>query len=145
MPILSDRDGSGAVEFAFIAPVVLLMGLLTFDLGMGGYRQMQAQSAAQAGAAYAVVNGYDKAGIAAAVQSATPNATVAASPDPVQFCACSGENGLQNAACGSACRNGQIAGTYVSVYTSARYQTLVGYPGVPSSFPLSAQATVRLQ
>ena len=46
----SDRSGAGAIEFAFLAPLLILMAMLTIDLGLGGYRQMQVQNAAQAGA-----------------------------------------------------------------------------------------------
>src|SRR5947209_12367080 len=90
--LLSQQTASTAVEFALLTPILLILGLLTLDLGLGGYRQMQVQSAAQAGAEYATVSGFDKNGISAAVTSATPNAAISTSPDPTQFCACPGSS-----------------------------------------------------
>ena len=63
----------------------------------------------------------------------------------MQFCACPGDDGLATVNCGATCSNGRTAGTYVSVYTSTTYNALVGYPGLGGSFPLRAQATVRVQ
>ena len=142
---LSDRTGAGAVEFAFLTPILLIMSLLTIDLGLGGYQQMQVQSAAQAGAEYAVVNGFSKAGILSAVKSATPNANISTSPDPAQFCACSSSSGLTPSTCGATCNNGKKAGTYASVFTATTYNTIISYPGFSNSYALSGQATVRLQ
>ena len=142
---LSDRTAAGAVEFAFLTPILLMMILLTLDLGLGGYRQMQVQSAAQAGAEYAVVNGFDKSRILAAVTSATPNANISASPDPAQFCACAGSSGLVQSSCGATCGSGRKAGTYASVFTTTTYRAIIFYPGLSDSYVLSGQATVRLQ
>jgi hypothetical protein len=142
---LRDRRAVSAIEFALASPIILMLGLLTFDLGMGAYRQMQVQSAAQAGAEYVVVNGFDRTAIASAVASATPYSGISLSPDPVKFCGCPGASGLTTTSCGATCSNGRGAGTYVSVYTAATYSPIISYPGVPNSFSLAGQSTVRLQ
>ncbi len=145
----SDRSGAGAIEFAFLAPLLILMAMLTIDLGLGGYRQMQVQNAAQAGATYALYNysynTYSNQNIMTAVTSATSSSGISASPSPAQYCGCPGDDGLTTATCGTTCSNGQAAGTYVSVYATTTYHTLVSYPGVPDSFVFNAQATVRVQ
>src|SRR5215472_8344773 len=49
-------DGSVAVETAIFAPVFLVMMLGITDLGAGMFVKMTVNAAAQAGAAYAVIN-----------------------------------------------------------------------------------------
>ena len=44
---LRDRNGLGAVEFAVLAPVLILMFVALADLGLGIYQNMQVDSAAQ--------------------------------------------------------------------------------------------------
>ena len=66
---LRDRNGLGAVEFAVLAPVLILMFVALADLGLGIYQNMQVDSAAQYGAQYALVNGYNSDAITSAVQA----------------------------------------------------------------------------
>ena len=49
-------DGTAAVETAIFAPIFLVMMLGITDLGAGMFVKMTANAAAQAGAAYAVIN-----------------------------------------------------------------------------------------
>jgi Flp pilus assembly protein TadG len=51
-----NSDGSAAVEAAIFAPLFLVMMLGITDLGAGMFVNMTANAAAQAGAAYAVIN-----------------------------------------------------------------------------------------
>ncbi|TMJ54449.1 MAG: pilus assembly protein, partial [Alphaproteobacteria bacterium] len=53
-----DIRGVAAIEFAIVAPMLVLAMVCTADLGLGIYRKMQVQNAAQAGAEYAIVHGY---------------------------------------------------------------------------------------
>jgi hypothetical protein len=125
--------------------ILVLALICTADLGLGIYRKMQVQNAAQAGAEYAATHGFAASGIVSAVQAATAFSGITASPEPTQFCGCASATGVTSATCGSACSGGSIAGTYVSVSSLATYTTLLSYPLLPSSFSLTAQATVRLQ
>ena len=54
--LFGDHDGSAAVEAAIFVPIFVLLTLGITDLGTGMYVRMAANSAAQAGAAYAIVN-----------------------------------------------------------------------------------------
>jgi Flp pilus assembly protein TadG len=51
-----NSDGTAAVEAAIFAPLFLVMMLGVTDLGAGMFVKMTANAAAQAGAAYAVIN-----------------------------------------------------------------------------------------
>jgi Flp pilus assembly protein TadG len=146
---VSDQNAAGAIEFAFLSPIMIMLALLTIDLGLGGYSQMQVQNAAQAGAEFALYNysytTYTNQNIIAAVNSATSNPGISASPSPVQFYGCPSDDGLVVVSSGTTCSNGQAAGAYVSVYASTTYKPLVSYVGVSNSYVLNGQATVRVQ
>jgi Flp pilus assembly protein TadG len=42
-------SGAAAIEFAIVVPVLTLMVIAVSDIGMGVYRKMQVEGAAQAG------------------------------------------------------------------------------------------------
>jgi Flp pilus assembly protein TadG len=136
--------GAAAVEFAFIAPILILMVVGVVDFGMGIYRKMQVQNAAQAGAQYAMLHGFSPS-ISTAVTAASTYAGITASPAPTQFCGCPTSSGVTTAACSSNCADGSVSGSYVSVSSQGGYQTILPYPMIPNSFTFSAQSTVRVQ
>ena len=137
--------GAAAIELAVLAPVLVMAMICTADLGMGIYRSMQVDGAAQAGAEYAVTHGFNAAAIANAITAATALTGVTVSPAPTQFCGCPTSAGIEAAACGSNCAAGSAAGTYVTASAQTVYQTILPYPLLPSTFTFAAQATVRLQ
>jgi Flp pilus assembly protein TadG len=137
--------GTASIELAIIAPVIVLALIGTFDLGFGIYRRMQVESAAQAGAQYAIARGYSPDGVTRAVASATSYAGIMANPAPVQFCGCAAASGVTAAACGQPCPDGNGAATYVTVSAQATYTTFLPYPLFPSSYSFAAQSTVRTQ
>ena len=137
--------GSAAVEFAVIAPLIIVMLIFVIDLGIGFYRKMQVENAAQAGAQYAAVNGFSASSVSNAVLAATSFSGISASPAPTQFCGCPTSTGVTAASCSSACSGGSAPGTYVTVSAQADYSTIFNYPGMPSSYNFTAQATVRVQ
>ena len=140
--------GLAAIELGLIAPILALMLVATFDFGMGIYRAMQVESAAQAGAQYAIGHGFsgqNQSSITAAVTGSTTYSGISASPAPSRFCGCASSSGVTTATCSSICSDGTVAGTYVTVSAKATYAPTLSYPLIPSSFNLSAQSTVRIQ
>ena len=137
--------GLAAVEFGLIAPLLALALICTIDLGLGVFRKMQVQNAAQAGAEYALTHGFVASSIKTATTSATSYSAIQPTPDPVQFCGCPSATGVTAAGCSSTCNGGAKAGTYVTVSAQATYSTLIPYPMLPASYPFSAQSTVRMQ
>jgi Flp pilus assembly protein TadG len=141
----SDESGATAVEFGFVAAILcfLLVGLI--DFGMGYWQKMQVGNAARAGVQYAMVNGWNQTEISTAVTGATALSSIAASPAPTQACGCpSASSGIVAASCGASCTGGGTAGTYVTVNASATYSTLLSYPGIASTFALTATNTLRI-
>ena len=140
-----DAAGVASIELAVMAPALVVMMICTVDLGMGIYRNMQVQNAAQAGAQYAMMHPFDANQIASIVSSATGSQGISASPAPLQYCGCATTAGVSNVACGSTCPAGAIYGNYVQVSTQGTYTTLLPYPMIASSFTLTAQSNVRVQ
>jgi Flp pilus assembly protein TadG len=139
-----NTSGVAAVEFAVVVPILTLMVIAIADIGLGVYHKMQVEDAAQAGAEWAIRNGFDANAISSAVASAT-NAPVTASPSPVQFCGCATGSSVSSVACGTTCPGGAKAGTYATVSAQLTYKTTLNYTLVPSTYNFSVQSMVRLQ
>jgi Flp pilus assembly protein TadG len=139
-----DTSGVAAIEFGIIVPILVLMVVATADIGMGFYRKMQVEDAAQAGAAWAIKNGFDAKLISNAVTSAT-SAPVSVSPTPVQFCGCASGSSISTVTCGTTCPGGALAGTYTTVSAQMTYNPILPYGFFPSTYNFSLQSTVRLQ
>lgn len=137
-------EGIAATEFGLIAPMLALLMIGTLDLGLGAYRDMQVQNAAQAGSQYAVAHGFDAGAMSSAITTATSLAGISASPAPSQFCGCPSSSGLAVVACSSTC-SGSPVGTYVTASAQATYTTVLAYPLLPKTFTFMAQSTVRIQ
>lgn len=142
---LADRRGVAAVEFGLMIPIFSLMVVSVTDIGLGVFRKMQVENAAQAGAQYAIARGFNQDGISSAVTAASNSAAVSASPAPVQFCGCPTTTGISTVSCGSSCPGGSAAGTYAKVSAQATYYTLIDYRVVATSYNITAQSTARLQ
>jgi Flp pilus assembly protein TadG len=140
-----DTSGVAAVELSIIAPLLTLMMISVTDIGLGVYRKMQVEDAAQVGAQYAMRNGFDANAISNAVASATNSSAITASPAPVKFCGCATSSGVSTVSCGATCPGGAVAATYTTVSAQATYSTILNYQVVPQNYNFSAQSTVRLQ
>lgn len=143
--LAGDASGVAAIEFGIMVPILVLMVVATADIGMGFYRKMQVEDAAQAGAAWAMKNGFDVNKISNAVSSATRAPAISVSPVPLQFCGCAGGSSISTVTCGSTCSGGALAGTYTTVSAQMTYNTILPYGFFPSSYNLNSQSTVRLQ
>src|SRR5215211_1632735 len=110
--------GVAAIEFAAVGSVLVVMIIGTADFGMGFYRKMQVQNAAQAGAQYAMLHGFNDSSAAKienAVKSATSFSGIALSASLVPLPRCVSSTGLTLPDSNSKCPDGSTAGTYVAV------------------------------
>lgn len=139
-----DKRGVAAVEFSIVVPLLTLMVIAIADIGFAVYRKTQVEDAAQAGAEWAIKNGFDSSGISNAVTSAT-NASIIASPVPAQFCGCATASSISAVACGTPCPDGTLAGTYATVSAQLTYNTTLNYGVAPVTYVFGSQSTVRLQ
>src|SRR3982074_1605259 len=114
------------------------------DLGLGISKNTQLHNAAQAGAQYALVNGWDGTAIQTAGTTATKLSPIEALPAPSQSCGCPTGTTVTTVACGSVCSDGANAGTYVTVNARSSYAAVLPYPLLGSSVTLVATSIVRI-
>ncbi|MFC3068851.1 TadE/TadG family type IV pilus assembly protein [Phenylobacterium soli] len=138
--LLGDRRGAAAVEFALVAPILLLLMAGLVDGSRLIAASMQVNSAAQAGADFALRNGWNQAGTAAAV-SAAASGLDAPGVALSQGCVA---NATLTAAAGATCPDGRAPGRYVTVTASAPYRSVMRWPGVALPSSVSAKAVVRV-
>lgn len=129
-PLLSDRRGSAAIEFALLAPVIVAMALGLADGVRRNLLLIDLDAAAAAGAALARDHGADTTAITAAMAAATTRQHAGR----VEFIACDSAPGDRRCAA-------LPPGRYVRVIAKAELATLLD-PGEDPS--LSATALVRL-
>ena len=143
--LLGATEGNIAIEFALVAPILLLVLVGTVDFGLACYYRMATQHAAQIGAEHAALHGFDAAAIGTAMRNATAVGTVAANPPPAQSCGCVSGIGFAGQVCGTTCPDGGTAGNYVTVTAELVYTTILPYPGIPESFTFSEASFIRVQ
>ncbi len=133
---LKSARGAAVIEFALIAPVLLLMVVGAIDIGTFIYQKMQLQSAARAGAQFAIQSDAsisDSAGIANAAQIASELDFTGVTLTTTQFCACS--DGIESAvdtsgSCTGTCAGGEFPGLYVRVNLKGDFTPLFPIQGI---------------
>lgn len=142
--LIESRDGSAAVEFALLLPMLLLLLAGLIDVSRLISQTMQVRAAAQAGADWAQRNGWDQAKIAAAVASATTLKDVSATPSPKVDRACV-VGGVITATPTGLCAGNVAPGQFATVAAQAPFRSLLPGVGVLLPQSLSATATVRVE
>ncbi len=142
---LREGRGSAAIEFALVSPIFVILLVGVVELGFAGLSAMRVQDAAEAGALYAQVHGWDQAGIVSAVTHATGASAIGATPVPVTFCGCPGAGGIAPIACTDRCGDGSTPGQYITVSASVPRIAIMpqSFGALPDSF--TAHSTVRIQ
>lgn len=137
-----DARGSVVVEFALIAPVMLLALMALADYGLMVYQNTRLSEAASAGVRFAMNedNQDDNAGIEAAVRAALPDgldATVVISRE----CRCPTGGAVD---CAGACTGEIVPGRYLEVVVRSPFDMIFDYPGIDNVDSLQSHAVVRI-
>jgi Flp pilus assembly protein TadG len=143
--LMRAERGNAAIEFALATPILIGMLVPVADIGIAFAQQLQVQQAAQAGAQYALLHGYNSTAISSAVTAATTLSSVSAAPAPTQSYGCPTGTTITAATMGSTCANGETAGTYVFVNAQAAYTPALPYSVLGSGVTLTAQTAVRIK
>ncbi len=134
--------GNTLFEFAFVAPVLLLLLFGTMDFARVFFTGIAVSSAARAGALYGAQSMAKSTDI-----SGMQTAAVAEAPDvrnlsavARQWCQCVDGSivGCSPTACPS-----RKTMAYVEVTVTAPFQTVAPYPGVPSNLNINSKVTMR--
>jgi Flp pilus assembly protein TadG len=133
--------GQSAVELALVLPLITILLLTTTDVARVFYVAIAVNSAARAGVQYGAQNSTTASDLAGMKQAATDDASGISNFTAVasQYCQCP-TGGPFSCSQSNNCADKRL---YVEVDTSAPFNTLFKYPGLPSSFALNAKAVMR--
>ncbi len=135
------------VEVTLMLPVLALLLLVALDFARMFNMSMAVTDAARAGAQWGAQNPASAANVLGMEQAAcnsmvdiscTPGTNTTAS----SFCQCAGSSATISCTSPGVCTNVQ---NFVTVTATATFNTVVPYPGLPSSVPLTASATMQVQ
>jgi Flp pilus assembly protein TadG len=143
------------VEFALMAPLLLILLTGVGEIGIAAYQTLQVQAAAEAAALYAVKHPpsspSDSAALTAigtAVTNGTGTTGITASPAPTSFCGCPAAGGVVSQAtdCTTVCSlDSKAPGQYVLVSATITHTILLPYLSLPLPATLTASSTVRVK
>ncbi len=146
--------GAAMAEFAVLLPLLMITVLGLIELGRFAYYTIVVGNAAHAGAQYGAessTNAGDLSGMQTAATTDGANNIHAITAQAHDVCSCWNPTSRTltpstptNAACGQTCTTGQLVG-YVQVTTSGSFNPIVTYPGLPTSYSVSATATMRVR
>ena len=151
--VRSER-GVAAVEFALVAPMLLLLLMGIYDFGMFLNQQMMLESTARAAAEY-INQGGDEDNLQADIVNMMSLDANSGSADSLQLeteyiCECTGGEVL-------VCDDEDVSCTadeddtdtyirrYVVVNVNMTFDTLFPYPGLPESVPLSGSVRMQIE
>jgi len=142
-PRSASRRGIATVEFALVAPLIMLLlaGVLDFSLLLR--TATTATDAARAGAEYGsrgVLSSVDLSGMQAAALNAAPGLT-GMTAAAARYCLC---NNGSSVSCTGTCPSGALQ-VYVTVTTQVATHTVFDYSGVSIPGTVSASARMRAQ
>lgn len=138
------QGGTAALEFALTVPFLVLFLMAVVELGFAMHETMQVYNSVEAGALYASRNGFDSAGISAAVVNASGTSGLTASPAPTQFCGCPQATGVATVTCGSTCTGGTAPGQYIKINAALPHTSILPVFALPLPATLTAQTIVRM-
>jgi Flp pilus assembly protein TadG len=144
------ESGTSLVEFAILAPVIafLLVGLI--EIGRFAFFSILAANAARAGAQYGsqdLTTAFDTTGITnAALQDGQSLANWTAPGGGITVKQMCSVNGGAPAACSTSGALGPPTNTiyYVSVQVTGVFNSLMDYPGIPHSVPVTGSSMMRV-
>lgn len=133
------QNGVAGIEFALLSPILVALVFGIIDLGSATYVKREAQAAAQAGAQFALIAGWEPADI----QTAAANSSTLTAPtiQVEQVWACAAADTLTFVAEGSSCSGG-TAGTYVRITVDPHFTPILPLEGLGVA---PAVAIVRIE
>lgn len=136
-------SGIVAIEFALVAPLILLLLAGALDFGRLVRTSVCVADAARAGAQYGSLtfaNSSDISGMQTAALNAAPDVT-GMTATAVKSCQCPGGASVS---CGGSCTGGKMM-VYVQVTAQVTCNAVFSYPGLPFSGAVSSRASMRAQ
>lgn len=139
---LGNCAGSTAVEFAVLAPILIVLVAGLVDLGQSLYTSMLLRTAARAGAAYAMTNPADTEGARQVVFHSAGMDSTALEVTANRYCECPDGSSVS---CSGTCTDGGTISTFVEIKASQRVATVSSYAGLLAPVVLSGKAVFRVR
>jgi Flp pilus assembly protein TadG len=137
------EEGTSLVELAILAPMFLLLLVGAIDFGRAYYLSVELAGAAHAAALYGSENPTDTAGMKTTAEDDAPDVPDLSVGTPTYGCECADGSGY-SANCQTAPTCASNNEVYrVNVTVTATYNTLLPWPGIPSSMSFSSTASIR--
>jgi Flp pilus assembly protein TadG len=135
--------GQTAVELALALPLLVVLLMFVAEFLRIYYTAIELNNAARAGVQYGINSPANAADVQGMQQAALNDGSdiTGMTATASQYCECS--NG-SSVSCGTAnaCSDERV---YVEVDTTATFNTLTDWPGIPKSIALSGRAVMRAQ
>jgi Flp pilus assembly protein TadG len=141
---MSAQGGSVTAELALYLPVAILLFAGLFEFGSGIFGALRLESAARAGAQYAMADPNNTANIQDAVRRAIGADATGVTVTATTFCECPG-NSAQVDCSTATCSGGQAVRTYVSIDATQPFAPLLTVPGLAPVNQLSGHAVIRVR
>jgi Flp pilus assembly protein TadG len=145
--LVRKENGTSAVEFALVAPILILLFMGIVEFGRYAYYAILASHAARAAASWGAQNGTTAKSISGmtAVAFADGGSLSNWTTTPGGISAnpmCSVNGGALQACTGSINPANTIY--YVQVSVTGQFNTLIRYPGIPNPVTVSGSSTIRV-
>ena len=138
-------SGNISVEFALVIPFLMLLVLGAYDFGRGFTEKLRLNSAARAGAQYALSNYNmveDENGVRQSARDDAEDVDEVLQVDPNYICRCLDDVVLD---CGEPCTGGEVPMRYIEVDVSGPFEFMFDYPMTTGSMTLQGHAELRLR
>jgi hypothetical protein len=140
-----NEEGLAAVEFAIIAPVLLMFLVGVVDFGLYINDRMRLESLARASAEYVVKGGSEDAVMQDVVYGAGGvNAEESEEWEMSGQSICSCGDG-EEVVCGSSCPDNGYQRRYYTFSITRNYTPLFPYPGIPEVIEMTGDARLQIQ
>ena len=138
-------SGNVAVEFGFVIPVLVMIGMGAYDFGNLGLQKITVSSAALAGVQYGTQDFATAADTAGMIQAARNDANDTKNKLTViarQYCSCPADGEVL---CTATCSDGSFNFMYVDVTVQDDVTILFAYPGVSSTQTIVSTSIMRVR
>ena len=139
-----DQRGSAAVELALYLPIALVLFAGLFQYGSSIFASLRLESAARAGAQYAMVDANNATNIQNTVLSAIGGDTADVQVTATTYCQCPGSSTQTDCTTGS-CSGGAALRQYVSIAASRPFTTILGLASLAPISQVSGHAVIRVR
>lgn len=140
---LLEQKAQGLVEVSLMLPVLLVTLVGAIEIGRVAYASIEVSNAARAGVQFGSLNEGNAGNTSGMEQAALNDVNLTGmTANATYSCQCS--NGSSTSCTANTCASAQHLEEYVTVTTSYSMSSLFRYPGIPQSYTLTGNATMRV-